>query len=178
MVTRPGSRPGSSWMRGLSEGLADPAASLRFMKWLWSFLIVFMLLGFALNYLVLSRKPLNEPYESSARIGGLPLVSIGAQPYGVIAIGGRPTGVLAVGGVAVGVVAFGGVAVGVVALSGLSVGLLAVGGGALGWWALGGGAAGYCAFGGLAVGGYAYAGGGIALGYHEASGRQKERLFG
>ena len=31
---------------------------------------------------------------------------------------------------------------------------------------------------GLAAGGYAYGGNGVAYGYHEASGRQKERLFG
>jgi len=43
---------------------------------------------------------------------------------------------------------------------------------------VGGGAIGYRAFGGLAAGGYAYAGNGVAYGYHEASGRQKERLFG
>src|SRR6266478_5135275 len=44
--------------------------------------------------------------------------------------------------------------------------------------AIGGRAIGYRAFGGLAVGGYAYAGNGIAFGYHEAGGRQKEKLFG
>ena len=48
---------------------------------------------------------------------------------------------------------------------------------AVGCLALGGGAFGYFSLGGLAVGGYAYAGGGVALGYHEASGGQRERLL-
>ena len=67
-------------------------------------------------------------------------------------------------------------AIGVIAIGGVAVGVLALGGLALGAWALGGGALGDYAFGGLAVGGYAYAGGGVAVGDHEASGRQQERL--
>ena len=39
-------------------------------------------------------------------------------------------------------------------------------------------AIGYRAFGGLACGAYAYAGNGVAYGFYEASGRQRERLFG
>jgi hypothetical protein len=97
-------------------------------------------------------------YESSAHIGGVPLCASGPAPVAVVAVGGRPRGAIAIGGIAFGVIAAGGVAVG--------------------WRALGGGAIGYRAFGGLAIGGYAYAGNGIAFGYHEAGGRQKEKLFG
>jgi hypothetical protein len=52
-------------------------------------------------------------------------------------------------------------------------GVIAVGGRAMGGTALG-----RAALGGLAVGGYAYAGSGAAYGYHEASGKPKESLFG
>jgi hypothetical protein len=43
---------------------------------------------------------------------------------------------------------------------------------------MGGAALGHAALGGLAGGGYAYAGTGAACGYHEASGKLKESLFG
>ena len=61
---------------------------------------------------------------------------------------------------------------------GAVLGFIALAGLAVGWRAIGGGAVGYRAFGGLAVGGYAYAGNGVAYGYHEACGRQKEKLVG
>jgi hypothetical protein len=70
----------------------------------------------------------------------------------LLAYGPEARGIVAVGGVAIGLVAGGGVAIGGIALSGLALG-------------------------GLALGGYAYAGGGVALGYHEASGAQRERLL-
>ena len=88
------------------------------------------------------------------------------------------SGVIAIGGIAVGVVAIGGLAIGGIAVGGLSLAILALGGGAFGWWALGGAALGRYALGGFAFGDYAYAGSGVAYGYHEASGRQKEKLFG
>ncbi len=69
-------------------------------------------------------------------------------------------------------------ATGGLAIGGLSLGLIGFGGLAIGWRAVGGGAIGYRAFGGLALGGYAYAGNGVAYGYYEASGRQREKLFG
>ena len=53
-----------------------------------------------------------------------------------------------------------------------------VGGVAIGWRAIGGLAVGNAAVGGLAIGRYAYAGNGVALGRDEASGKQKESLFG
>jgi hypothetical protein len=108
-------------------------------------------------------------YESPVRTGGMPLLSTGSTPHGVIAIGGRATGILAIGGIAIGWIAVGAMAVGGVALGGLSVGFFAFGALAIGWRA---------ALAGLAVGGYAYAGSGAAYGYHKASGKLKESLFG
>lgn len=189
MLTRPGAEPGSSWMKRLSDripaaaGSEDPEAirrMRRFQKWnlgFWLFFVVLMVF-FSGRVGQWWLGPSPTPYESETRIAGLPLYAQGDHPRGIIAVGGVPVGVIAVGGVAVGVVALGGVAAGGVALSGVSLGILALGGLAVGWWALGGVAIGYHALGGLAVGGYAYAGNGVAYGYHEASGRQKEKLFG
>jgi hypothetical protein len=180
MLTRIGARPGPAWMRSLSDGAVDPSKYRKFMKWFWLLFVVFMLLAAGLNRYVLStgfRKG-GSNYESKARIGNLPVISLGAAPRGVVAIGGRPTGVIAVGGLAVGVIAVGGLALGGVALGGVSVGLLALAGLALGWRAIGGCAAGHAALGGLAIGRYAYAGHGVAFGYDEASGTQEEKLVG
>ena len=176
MLTRPGSDPGPHWMRRVSEGFSDPATWRRWSKWFWVCFAVIMVFSFALSHLL--ARATSGLFESTMRLGELPLVAYGPQACGIIAIGGQATGVLALGGVAIGVIAVGGVALGGIAFSGLSAGILAMGGGALGWWAFGGGAVGYYAFGGLAVGGYAYAGGGVALRYHEASGGQKEQLLG
>jgi len=185
MLTRPGAGPGCSWMRRINESIPPaaqkPEVPSRLWKWYWLIYGALMTLWFLVLPLFRPSLPSAgsmQSYESETRIAGLPLVARGEAPRGIIAIGGRPIGVVAIGGLPVGVVAVGGVGVGVFCLSGLAVGLLALGGGAVGWWALGGGAVGYYAFGGVAMGAYAYAGHGVALGYYEASGRQKERLFG
>ncbi len=191
MLRRPDAGPGCSWMKRWDERIgtlrgasSQGGAPPPFMKWFWLLYAFFMLIVFVGSYILRGptylfpkHSPL-VPYESPIRVAGLPLIAYGDTPRGVIAVGGRPTGVLAVGGLAVGVIAIGGLAFGGIALGGLSIGILALGGGALGWWAVGGGAVGKYAFGGLAVGDYAYSGNGVALGRHEASGRQKERLFG
>ncbi|HYL09321.1 MAG TPA: hypothetical protein VEU31_01165 [Candidatus Acidoferrales bacterium] len=191
MLRRPDAGPGCSWMKrwdekagslggGPSQGEKPP----KFLKKLWIFYWIFMVLVFAGTYFLRRTSMVwpNEshltPHESSLRIAGLPLFASGDTPRGIVAVGARPVGVLAVGGIAVGIIAIGGVALGGVAFGGVSAGILALGGGALGWWAVGGGAVGRYAFGGLAVGDYAYAGNGVAFGRQEASGRQKERLLG
>ncbi len=184
MLTRPGSTPGSGWMRDVSErlasGPADPSNPRVRRLWLWY--IVFMTLVLVVFPLLRGRimpmSPAGSFRESMTRVAGLPLFASGAAPVAIVAVGGRPRGVIAIGGIAFGVIAFGGLAVGGLAIGGLSLGLFAVAGGAIGWRAVGGGALGYHAFGGFAVGGYAYAGNGVAFGYHEASGRQKEKLLG
>lgn len=178
MLTRAGSPPGPAWMRRFSESLSGPKKPTqvpeelppeqkRRMRWFWILFVAMMM------FLTLVRPlpgPSNPPqsYESPIRVAGLPLFASGQHPRGIIAYGSFPVGVIAIGGLSVGLIAIGGVALGGIALSGLSFGLLALGGGAFG----------YYAFGGLAAGAYAYAGGGVAVGYHEACGRQKERLFG
>ena len=184
MVNRPGSVPGSGWMRNVSERLSSgPADTSSLPRRFWFVYISFMVLVLVVFPLVERRVVptytyTGRTYESGARIGGLPVLAAGPAPVGIIAVGGRPRGVIAVGGLALGVIAIGGVAVGALAIGGVSLGFFALAGLAIGWHALGGGAVGYRAFGGLAVGAYAYAGNGVAYGYHEASGRQKEKLFG
>jgi hypothetical protein len=184
MLTREGSVAGPAWIRRLSETLAGGAPGARAAArrrhrhvGFWVVLAVCLALGWWTNALG-TRGPITTPYESPLRVAGIPLLAYGDHARGVLAIGGTAVGVLAFGGVAVGAVAVGGVALGGLAVGGLSAGLLALAGLAVGWWAVGGGALGYYAFGGLAVGGYAYAGGGVALGYHQASGAQRERLWG
>ena len=182
MLTRPGSAPGSGWMRDVSGRLAaGPADARPVPRRYWVLYLIFMISALVILPMVgRSAMPSYNvrSYESSARIGGLPLIASGAAPVAIIAIGGRPRGVIAIGGLAFGVVAVGGVAVGGLAIGGVSLGIFALAGLAIGWRAVGGGAIGYRAFGGLALGAYAYAGNGVALGYHEACGRQKEKLFG
>ena len=182
MLTRRGSAPGSRWMRNLSDRLSSgPADTRPVPRRFWVLYIPLMAMLIVLLPMVVRRStPSYEfrSYESSTRIAGVPLFAFGPAPVAVIAIGGRPRGVVALGGIAFGVVAVGGVAVGGLAIGGVSLGIFTLAGLAIGWQAAGGGAVGYRAFGGLAVGGYAYAGNGVAYGYHEASGRQKEKLFG
>src|SRR5882672_2362725 len=162
MLTRPGSAPGSGWMRDVSERLAcGPADTRPVPRRFWLLWIAYMAIVFVTLQVVQRRAMPSydiRSYESSTHIAGVPLYASGPAPIAIVAIGGHPRGVIALGGIAFGVIAVGGVAIG--------------------WRALGGGAIGYRAFGGLAIGGYTYAGNGIAFGYHEAGGRQKEKLFG
>lgn len=184
MLTRDGSVPGSGWMRNLSDRLSSGPPDTRSLpRSFWLLYAVFMIL-FLVILPLLQRRLVpaytynGRSYESATRIGGLPLFAAGSAPVGIVAVGGRPRGVIAVGGLPLGVIAVGGVAVGGLAIGGVSLAFFALGGLAIGWQAAGGGAVGYKAFGGLAVGAYAYAGNGVAFGYREASGRQKEKLFG
>lgn len=184
MLTRDGSVPGSGWMKNLSNRLTSGPPDTRSLpRSFWVLYAAFMIL-FLVILPLLQRRLVpaytynGRAYESATRIGGLPLFAAGSAPVGIIAVGGRPRGVIAVGGIPLGVIAVGGLAVGGLAIGGVSLAFFALGGLAIGWQAAGGGAIGYKAFGGLAVGGYAYAGNGVAFGHHEASGRQKEKLFG
>lgn len=182
MLSRPGSTPGSGWMKNVSERLASGPADRRSVPpryWLWYIALMALLIVVLPMALRRSVPPIKMPtYESSLHIAGLPAFAYGQAPVAIIAVGGRPRGVVAIGGIAVGLVAIGGLAAGGLAFGGVSFGVFALAGLAVGWKAVGGAAIGYRTFGGLAAGGYAYAGNGIAYGYHEASGRQKERLFG
>jgi hypothetical protein len=182
MLTRPDAGPGCSWMKRMLRAIPNPSVTPEapnpFLRWTWGFYLFFILLFVPMTrpWVSVNLNGTRE-YQSSMRIAGMPVIALGAHPSGVIAIGGRPTGVIAIGGIAVGVVAIGGLAFGGIALGGLSLAIFALGGGAIGWWALGGGAVGRYALGGLAFGDYAYAGNGVAFGYHEASGHQKEKLL-
>ncbi len=182
MLTRPGSTPGSGWMRNVSVRLSSGPADTRPVPRSFWVLYVFLMTIFVVVLPMVVRRamPVYEfrSYESSSRIAGVPLFASGATPVAIVACGGRPRGVIAIGGIAFGVIAVGGVAVGGLAIGGISLGIFALAGLAIGWQAAGGGALGYRAFGGFAAGSYAYAGNGVAYGYHEACGRQKERLFG
>lgn len=176
MLTRPGSKPGPAWMRQISERSAEIDERRRIIPF-WLFFILYMVVTLVLIHLATAVVFSGErSYVSQTQIAGMPLVSWGSNARGVIAIGGRATGIIAVGGLAIGVVAMGGLAIGGVALGGASLAVLAIGGIALGWRAVGGLAMGDGALGAIAIGKYAYAGGGVAYGSLEASGRQKEKL--
>jgi hypothetical protein len=179
MLTGPGSKPGPQWMRDISESMADPERIRKIMMPFWAVFILYMVACVGITHLVTAVALSKDyVYESSMRIGGLPLVSYSSAARGIIALGVRATGIVAIGGVAIGIIAVGGGALGVVPLGGLSIGVVAMAGVALGWRAFGGLAVGRAALGALAVGNYAYAGTGVAYGSLEASGRQKEHLIG
>lgn len=180
MLTRPGSSPGPSWMRNISElATTDPRRFQRAVLRFWLFYISVMVCSTILSDVLIVRAGRDpRAYASQGQIGDLPLISVGRTAHGVLAIGGVATGGIAIGGVAAGVVALGGVAVGVVAFGGLSAGVLVTAGVALGWRAVGAIALGHASLGALAVGRYAYAGTGVALGHYEADGKQKESLIG
>jgi len=165
-------------LKAVPEPGIEPEAPNPIFRWIWGFYLFFLLLFVPLTrpWVSVNLNGTRE-YQSSIRIAGMPFIALGAHPTGVIAIGGRPTGVIAIGGIAMGVVAIGGLAFGGIALGGLSAAIFALGGGAIGWWAMGGAAFGRYALGGLAFGDYAYAGNGVAYGYHQAAGRQKEKLL-
>lgn len=178
MFTRPGSKPGPTWMRTISDSLADPDRARAVMMPFWAFFILYLLAILLLTHFItaiaLSK---DHNYESPTHIAGLPLFFYGPVAHGIIVVGGRATGVIALGSIAAGFIAFGGLTAGVVSIGGVSVGLLSIAGVALGWRAMGELAVGETALGGLAVGRYAYAGNGIAYGAREASGRQKDHLL-
>ena len=180
MLTRPGSNPGPEWMRKLGDRNADPRQLRKmFFRIIFFFGIIqvaAILAGDIAVYQAHGRHM--RSYNSQTQIAGLPVLSIGPYAHGVVAYGGVATGIIAIGGLTAGVLAFGGLSVGVFAFGGLSAGVIAVGGVALGWRAIGGLAVGDAALGGLAIGRCAYAGNGVALGRDEASGKQKESLFG
>jgi hypothetical protein len=180
MLTRPGSSPGPEWMRKLGDNTMDPRQLPRKLLWIFVFIGILqfgsIIVGDIAVYQVHGRHV--QSYNSPIRIGGLPLLSVGRTAHGIVAYGGVATGFIAVGGLSAGFIAFGGLSVGVFAFGGLSAGIVTLGGVALGWRAIGGLALGDAAVGGLAIGRYAYAGGGVALGKDEASGKQKESLIG
>jgi hypothetical protein len=167
-------------MRKLGDGRADPQQLRRKMLRIFVFLGTLQAVSIIIGDIALYQDHGRHvrSYNSQIRVAGLPLLSIGPTARGIIAYGGVATGIIAIGGVSVGVIAFGGLSVGVFAFGGLSAGILALAGVALGWRAVGGLAIGNAALGSLAVGRYAYAGTGVAVGYDEASGKQKESLFG
>lgn len=180
MLTRPGSDPGPAWMRKFGDGTVDPQQLrrkiLRVVIFFGILQAVSIIIGDIAVYQTHGRHV--RSYDSKIQVAGLPLLSIGPSAHGIIAYGGVASGIIAVGGVSAGVIAFGGLSVGVLVFGGLSAGILALAGVALGWRAVGGLAIGNAALGGLAIGRYAYAGYGVAFGYDEASGKQKESLFG
>jgi hypothetical protein len=178
MLTRPGSEPGPEWMRKLGESPEGfrqiRKALLRILVLVGMIQIGAILIADIAVYQAHGRHV--RSYNSPIQVAGMPLLSVGGTAHGVIAYGGIATGIIAVGGVAAGVVAFGGVSIGFFACGGLSAGILVLAAVAIGWRAIGAVAIGHAAAGALTIGRYAY--GAVALGYQEASGSQKESLFG
>lgn len=180
MLTRIGATAGPEWMRRLVDGSMRPEDLRRRFRRILLFFAILQATALVVADVAAFRAPRRRgaTYNSETRIGSLPLLSVGGRAHGVFAFGGLATGVVALGGVAAGVVSYGGLGLRVLSVGGLSLGILALGGGAVGWRAFGGVAVGAAAFGGLAIGRHAYAGGGVAFGTEEASGKQKETLFG
>ena len=179
MLSRPGSEPGPEWMRRLAS---SPEGFRQIRKVVLGVLVLFgviqvaaMVVADIAVYRAHGRHV--RSYESPIQIAGMPLLSVGRTAHGIIACGGVATGIVAIGGVTAGVVAFGATSVGVFSVGALSVGIFVLAAVAIGWRAVGALAFGHATVGVLAIGRYAY-GPGIALGYHEASGKQKESLFG
>ena len=179
MLTRPGSEPGPEWMRRLVDG-SDPRRLrrmiLRIVIILGLMQMTAVIIGDIAVYRLSGRHA--RSYNSPIQIAGMPLVSLGGRAHGIIAYGGVATGIIAVGGLSAGVIAFGGLSLGIFGFGGLSLAGIAVASVAIGWRAVGAVAIGQAAAGALAIGRYAYAGAGVALGRDEASGSQKESLFG
>jgi len=175
MLTRPGSERGPEWMRRIAQ---DPRrlrkAILRIVIFFGLIQVMFIVLGDIAVYRAHGKHV--RGYTSQIQIAGMPLLSMGGRAHGIIAYGGLATGVVAIGGVAAGVIAFGGLSVGVLGFGGLTIGIIVLGAGAVGWRAMGAVAIGHAAAGALAIGRYAY--GAVAIGHHEASGQQRESLFG
>ncbi|SRR6266852_1608849 len=180
MLTRPGSSSGPEWMRKLGDGTTDPRQLRRKLLRVFVFFGILQLGSIIVGDIAVYQAPgrHDQPYNSPIRVAGLPLLSIGVVAHGIIAVGGVATGVIAIGGVTAGGVAFGGLSIGLFAFGGLSLAVMAFAGIAIGWRAVGAVAIGHSALGALAIGRYAYAGDGVALGRDEASGKQKESLFG
>ena len=177
MLTRPGSEPGPAWMRRFVDG-SDPRRLrriiLRIVIALGAIQMTVVIAGDIAAYRAHGRHVYS--YNSPIQIGGLPVLSVGRTAHGVIAYGGVATGIIAVGGLSAGVIAFGGLSVGIFGFGGLSLAGIAVGAVAIGWRAIGAVAVGDAAVGALTIGRCAY--GAVALGRDEASGQQKESLFG
>src|SRR5437870_12962957 len=114
MLTRPGSTPGSGWMRDLSErlagGPADPSGSRSLPRSYWLSYIALMVMIVVVGPMTFRQvtPPELPVHESSTRIAGVPLFASGRSP--VAAVGARPRGVIAMCGVAIGVIAVGGIA--------------------------------------------------------------------
>jgi len=181
MLTRPGSSPGPSWMRNLSElATRDPRQFRRKLLWIFVFFGILQFGSIIVADIAGFRAPgrHNQTYNSPIQVAGLPLISVGAVAHGVIAVGGIATGVIAIGGVTAGAISLGGLSMGLFAFGGLSLAVMAFAGVAIGWRAVGAVAIGHSALGALAIGRHAHAGDGVALGRDEASGKQKESLFG
>lgn len=179
MLTRPGSEPGPEWMRKLGssqEGFRQIRKAILGICVLFGVLQVASIVA-ADSAVYRAHGRHVRSYNSRLQIAGMPLLSVGGTAHGVIAYGGVATGIVAIGGVTAGVIALGPISVGVFSFGALSLGIFVLAALAVGWRAVGAVAIGHAVLGAVSIGRYAY-GPGIAFGYHEASGKQKESLFG
>lgn len=113
--------------------------------------------------------------DSPVQTAGMPLV--GRAAHGVVAYSAVATGMVAIGGVTAGVIAPGAISAGAFSFGALSLGISVLAAPAASWRPRGALAFGPAPPGARSIGRYGY-GFGIALGYHEASVKQKESLFG
>ena len=177
MLTRPGSEPGPEWMRKLSgQGFRPIRKGILGISILFGVMQVLSIVGAEFAVYRAHGRPVRS-YASPMQIAGMPVLSVGGAAHGVVAYGGVATGIVALGGLTRGVIALGATSVGVFSFGAFSLGIFVLAALAVGWRAVGALAFGHAAVGVVSIGRYAY-GPGIALGYREASGKQKESLFG
>ena len=178
MLTRPGFAPGPEWMR---KPAGSPAGFRQIRKAILRIRVLFGGLQVA-SVVVrdIARDRVHGRHGrcySLVQIAAMTPLFVGRAAHSVIAYGGVATGIVAIFGVTAGVIALGGISVGVFSFGALSLGMFVLAALAVGWRAVGALAFGHAALGVVSIGRYAY-GPGIAIGYHEASGKQKESLFG
>ena len=178
MLTRPRSEPGPAWMRRLSsspEGFRQIREAILGIRVLFGVMqVASIVVADIAVYRAHGRHV--RSYNSPIQIAGMPLLSVGRTAHGVIAYGGVATGIVAIGGATAGVIALGPISVGIFSFGALPLGIFVLAALAVGWRAVGALALGHAAL-DVSIGRYAY-GPGIAVGYREASGKQKESLFG
>ena len=178
MLTRPGFAPGPEWM---GEPAGSPAGFRQIRKAILRIRVLFGGLQVA-SVVVrdIARDRVHGRHgrsdNSLVQIAGMTPLFVGRAAHSVIAYGGVATGIVAIFGVTAGVIAFEAISVGAFSFGALSLAIFVLAALAAGWLR---GRPGICPRDPRRCFDWPYAYGfAMALGYHEASGKQKESLFG
>ena len=177
MLTRPGFAPGPEWMR---KPAGSPAGFRQIRKAILRIRVLFGGLQVA-SVVVrdIARDRVHGRHGRSyslVQIAGMTPLFVGRAAHWVIAYGGVATGIVAIFGVTAGVIAFEAISVGAFSFGALSLAIFVLAALAAGRLR---GRPGICPRDPRRGFDWPYAYGfAMALGYHEASGKQKESLFG